>query len=133
VRAAAAREVLGSGADSSCEEYDDFPNISFFNFSLHGLFYANRFATSKHVFGRLNSSFSVCIFTGSVRDALKGEGPILKVARMKILTTIASIHFILFLDCVSWLVQKLDVVGIFAILIYILLLSKKCCVTFDPT
>jgi hypothetical protein len=30
-RAAAAQGDLGSGADSSCEEDDDFPNIPFFS------------------------------------------------------------------------------------------------------
>jgi hypothetical protein len=33
-RVAALRGDLGSGADSSSEEDDDFPNISFFSFSL---------------------------------------------------------------------------------------------------
>jgi hypothetical protein len=62
---------LGSGADSSREEDDYFSNISFFSFNLQGLFCVSRFAIQKHVFGRLNSHFSVYTFTGSVRDALR--------------------------------------------------------------
>jgi hypothetical protein len=68
--AAASREDLGSDADSSREEDNDFLNIPFFSFSLQCLFCVSRFVTRKHVFGKLNSSFSICTFTDSIRDAL---------------------------------------------------------------
>jgi hypothetical protein len=63
----AARGDLGSSTDSSCEKDDDFPNIPFFSFSFQSLFRVS----CKHIFEKLNLSFSICTFVGSVRDALK--------------------------------------------------------------
>jgi hypothetical protein len=52
---------LGSGADNSREEDDYFSNISFFSFSLQGLFCASRFTICKHVFEKLNPRFSIAL------------------------------------------------------------------------
>jgi hypothetical protein len=43
----------------------------FYNFCLQALFCASYFPTRKHEFGELNFGFSVHVFTGSVRDALR--------------------------------------------------------------
>jgi hypothetical protein len=48
-------------------------NILFYSFPLRGLFCASDFSTRKHEFGELISEFSVRVFTGSVRDALRSE------------------------------------------------------------
>jgi hypothetical protein len=40
----------GNDANSSCKEGDNFLNISFLSFSLHGMFCASRFVTCKYIF-----------------------------------------------------------------------------------
>jgi hypothetical protein len=43
----------------------------FYSFCLQALFCTSYFPTRKHEFGELNFGFSVRVFTGSVRNALR--------------------------------------------------------------
>jgi uncharacterized membrane protein len=45
--------------------------VLFYSFGLRALFCASHFTTKIREFGELNSTFSVSVFTGSARDALR--------------------------------------------------------------
>jgi hypothetical protein len=56
----------------TCGSSGIFRNMLFYSFSLRVLICAGTFLTRKHESSDLNLRFTVCMFTGSVRDALRG-------------------------------------------------------------
>jgi hypothetical protein len=58
--------------EPTCGSSGIFRNMFFYSFSLGVLICAGTFSTRKHESGDLNLRFTVCMFTGSVRDALMG-------------------------------------------------------------